>query len=64
MRFDGTILITDPCYLIRESADWQKCCWGADMRALGFPHSLYIDAGGEIGGTVRSTDTGELPLAR
>lgn len=60
MRFDGTILITDPCYFVRNDSDWHDCSFGADMGALGLSHYLYIDAGDEIGGTVRNTDTGEV----
>lgn len=60
MRFDGTILITDPCYFVLSDSDWHDSKFGADMGALGFSHYLYVDAGEEIGGTVRNTDTGEV----
>jgi len=60
MRFDGTLLITDPCYIVKSDADWQKCAWGADMGALGFTQCLYIEAGGDIVGKVYNTDTADL----
>lgn len=29
MKFKGDIIITDPCYIIKEdSDDWNKCGWG------------------------------------
>ena len=45
MRFDGTIIITDPCYVMRAEHhgtkpitenDWKSCEYGENMEALGF----------------------------
>lgn len=27
-EFDGDIIITDPCYILKEDSDWDKCSWG------------------------------------
>lgn len=37
MKFKGTIIITDPCYVINKSKedDWEKSNYGHNMEALG-----------------------------
>lgn len=41
MKFKGDIIITDPCYIIKDdSDDWDKCGWGESMGVLGF--TTYI----------------------
>lgn len=42
MRFDGDIIITDPCYIMREDHmvdyrddDWTRCNFGKNMEVLG-----------------------------
>ena len=42
MRFDGDIVITDPCYVMRRdrNGDWERCCHGDDMEVFGFRHYL------------------------
>lgn len=35
MRFDGDIIITDPCYITKDHKDWEKCSYGDNMAALG-----------------------------
>lgn len=59
MKFNGTVIIIDPCYAARSNDDWQRCAWGADMSALGFTRFLYMDVSGD--GTKKFTDksTGE-----
>ena len=47
----GDILITDPCYIIKEEnkkSDWELCQYGKNMKALGIEHcavtsTLYGD---------------------
>lgn len=34
------IIITDPCYIIRDNNDWDKCDYGDNMEALGLIHFL------------------------
>nr|DAD59565.1 MAG TPA: hypothetical protein [Bacteriophage sp.] len=36
MKFKGTIIITDPCYVVRYK-DWDKCDWGHNIKVLGIP---------------------------
>lgn len=41
--FSGDIIITDPCYLIRDDADrddWDKCNYGYEMEELGFKNFM------------------------
>lgn len=48
MKFKGTIIITDPCYITRndytnDSDDWVKCEYGQNMEALGISHYICKD---------------------
>lgn len=38
----GDILITDPCYIIKENkkSDWELCQYGKNMKALGIEHCV------------------------
>ena len=41
MKFKGDIIITDPCYIIKDNSDdWDKCGWGENMGILGL--TTYI----------------------
>lgn len=60
MGFDGDILITDPCYVIREDkdSDWDTCCCGFDMEKLGINHYMTRDTlYGDWSCTVYDSDT-------
>lgn len=46
--FEGDIIITDPCYVMKQSTswedrDWSKCRHGSDMGVLGLGNSLVSD---------------------
>lgn len=49
MKFKGDIIITDPCYIIRDKAkgltdnDWEACDYGQNMEALGIKNYLTAD---------------------
>lgn len=44
MKFKGDIIITDPCYIIRDGTDdWDKCNCGDDMERLGIKNYLCRD---------------------
>lgn len=45
MIFNGDIMITDPCYIIRKDKkdDWSTCCYGYDMEKLGINHYMTRD---------------------
>ena len=44
MKFKGDIILTDPCYIIRENSnDWNKCQCGDNMKTLGIKHYLCRD---------------------
>lgn len=43
VRFDGDIIITDPCYIIDEDDDWQKSGYGEDLSMLGLKHWMSRD---------------------
>lgn len=40
MRFSGDIIITDPCYICKNS-DWDKCGYGENMELLGIKNYIY-----------------------
>lgn len=52
MKFDGDIIITDPCYIIRAKHhgttpitkdDWDACNYGESMEILGIEHYMTRD---------------------
>lgn len=62
VEFDGDIIITDPCYILRHDAehtdDWEKCDYGSDMEALGIKHYMTRDTiYGDWSCTTFDTDT-------
>ena len=69
MEFDGDIIITDPCYIIRAEHhgttpvtqdDWAACRYGERMEALGIRHYMTRDTlYGDWGCTVFDLDSGE-----
>lgn len=63
MKFKGSIIITDPCYIIPGNSDndWEKCEYGENMEVLGF--SNYLTSGTEYGDwscTTFETNTGTV----
>lgn len=43
MKFKGTIIITDPCYILKEDtqdSDWNSCNYGENMEALGLKNYI------------------------
>ena len=49
MKFKGTIIITDPCYIMRAEHhgttpitkdDWRACDCGQNMEVLGIKHYI------------------------
>lgn len=42
MEFKGDVIITDPCYIIKdnENNDWKRCGYGECMEALGIEHCI------------------------
>lgn len=65
MEFDGDIIITDPCYIMREKNeltknDWGACECGSEMEALGITHYMTRDTlYGDWSCTTFNTDTKE-----
>lgn len=60
MEFDGDIIITDPCYIMREDDDWVTCNYGENMEALGITHYMTRDTlYGDWSCTTFDTDTEE-----
>jgi hypothetical protein len=50
MKFKGDIIITDPCYIIKddpEKDDWDLCNYGKNMEKLGI--NTYLTANTEYG---------------
>ena len=42
MKFKGTIIITDPCYIIKDE-DWDRCDCGGNVKCLGFENCICED---------------------
>lgn len=69
MEFDGDIIITDPCYIIRAKHhgtepltkdDWDSCCYGEKMEVLGIKKYMTRDTlYGDWSCTTFNTDTEE-----
>lgn len=61
MNFKGDIIITDPCYICKEdSDDWDKCCYGENMEALGIHTYICRDTlYGDWSCTTYNSDTKE-----
>lgn len=60
MEFDGDIIITDPCYIMREDDDWVTCNYGENMEALRITHYMTRDTlYGDWSCTTFDTDTKE-----
>ncbi len=43
MFFFGNIVITDPCYIVKNGEDWELCDYGQAMDALGI--STFLSTG-------------------
>jgi hypothetical protein len=65
MKFRGDIIITDPCYIIRDENqmtkdDWEECNYGENMEALGIKNYLTRETiYGDWSCTTYNKDTGE-----
>lgn len=66
MKFKGDIIITDPCYIIKENTgDWEKCHYGVDIETLGLTtyiseSTIYGDWGCSTWSTPRKDVTAQL----
>lgn len=43
IKLCGDIIITDPCYVVQNDEDWNKCRYGEDMSNLGIKHYIVRD---------------------
>lgn len=61
MKFKGDIIITDPCYIIKNNTDdWMKCCYGDYMEKLGIKNYMCRDTiYGDWSCTTFNSDTKE-----
>ena len=39
----GTIIIGDPCEMVKSNEDWQLCHWGEHLEKLGLRDFLYVE---------------------
>lgn len=62
MRFDGDIIITDPCYIIRDDGDdWSASSYGSSMEELGIRNYMTRDTMyGDWSCTTFNSDTNEV----
>lgn len=59
MKFNGDIIITDPCYICKDG-DWRKCGYGDDMSQLGINNYICRDTlYGDWSCTTFNSDTKE-----
>lgn len=64
MHFKGTLIITDPCYLMKNNEDWDKCDMGDNMAALGLSNILVKPTiYGDWSCTTYKCDTPEVVIA-
>lgn len=61
ISFDNEdIIITDPCYIVKDDYDWSLCDCGSNMEALGITNFLCHDTlYGDWSCTTSNTDTSE-----
>lgn len=64
MKFKGSIIITDPCYLVADDIntdDWSTCEYGENMEKLGISptHLVASTIYGDWSCTTYNTDTNE-----
>ena len=43
LEVKGTIIIGDPCELVKSEEDWQLCKWGEHLEKIGLKNFLYIE---------------------
>lgn len=65
VEFDGDIIITDPCYILRDGDshidDWEKCEYGDNMETIGIHNYMTRDTlYGDWSCTTFNTDTSEV----
>lgn len=49
MLFHGSIIITDPCYIIKSDDDWQDSEFGTQLSGFGFSSYLTVEGAGMEG---------------
>ena len=72
MKFKGTIIITDPCYIMRAEHhgttpitedDWEACDCGQNMEVLGIKHYICESTiYGDWGCTTYKVDTDPVKI--
>lgn len=62
MKFDGDILITDPCYIIRSESgnDWADCEYGEELDEIGIPTFFTSENGDSVGTVIKNCSSGEI----
>ncbi len=58
--FDGDIIITDPCYIAKNSEEWDSCKYGQDLSAIQIRSFITFEHGDSVGTTLINTDTDEI----
>ncbi len=60
MKFNGDIIITDPCYVVKDDNDWDLCNYGENLEELNIRTFLSSDGGDCVGNGIVDSETGEL----
>jgi len=59
MRFEGDVIIIDPCSVAANNDDWHNCGFGCAMDELGFSDFLYVESASDGVMKALDTDSGE-----
>ncbi|MBE6638040.1 MAG: hypothetical protein E7616_01080 [Ruminococcaceae bacterium] len=60
MEFKGDIIITDPCYIVKDDCDWGDCEYGEALEMLGINTYFTTDGGDCVGNLIVNTDNKEV----
>lgn len=60
MKFEGDVIIIDPCSVVTNNDDWHNCDFGCAMEKLGFTDFLYKESDSDGVLKVVDSDSGEI----
>ena len=60
MNFDCDIIITDPCYIMKNDEDWDLCNYGSNLEALNINSFITSYEGDCVGCDIIDISTGKI----